>query len=172
LEFGVSRPRSRLRSLLPPNFLLSLPRTVLSLRCLSTGTMQVLQLPAFPILFALLFHSVLVSTTCYFPDGSIQDTPAFVACDQTVGSDSMCCGTNWTANNPKVANDKCEVNGLCLNSDNGAPLYWRGSCTDPTWKSPFCIKNLCTEFSVRKSDPSRPRYTVYQVRGPVFQASC
>ncbi|KFX98948.1 hypothetical protein O988_04108 [Pseudogymnoascus sp. VKM F-3808] len=24
------------------------------------------------------------------------------------------------------------------------PLYWRGSCTDPTWKSPNCLANLCT----------------------------
>ncbi|OBT82376.1 hypothetical protein VE02_08755 [Pseudogymnoascus sp. 03VT05] len=39
--------------------------------------------------------------------------------------------------------DTCQENGLCLNSFDNAPLYWRGSCTDPTWKSPNCLANLC-----------------------------
>jgi hypothetical protein len=87
-----------------------------------------------------------VHATCYNPNGSAITNPAFQPCNQVVGTISMCCGTNWT--NGIVEPDTCEPNGLCLNSYEGAPLYWRGSCTDPTWKSPNCLSNLCTEYSV------------------------
>ncbi|KUJ22194.1 uncharacterized protein LY89DRAFT_768563 [Mollisia scopiformis] len=103
----------------------------------------------FEFLFALLSNVVLVSSTCYNPDGTAKTSPAYQPCVQTVGTFSQCCGTNWTATNPIVADDKCMPNGLCLNnnpSDN-EPLYWRGSCTDPTWKSPLCLSNLCTNSS-------------------------
>src|SRR5277367_1458627 len=92
-----------------------------------------------PILYA---HTILAG--CYNPNGSEITNPAFQPCNQVVGTTSMCCGTNWT--NGIVAKDICEPNGLCLNSYNGAPLYWRGSCTDPTWKSPNCLSNLCTDY--------------------------
>lgn len=43
---------------------------------------------------------------------------------------SMCCATF----------DKCRPDGLCLSGYDGN--IWRDGCTDPTWKSPSCIK-LC-----------------------------
>ncbi|PMD38762.1 hypothetical protein L207DRAFT_634762 [Hyaloscypha variabilis F] len=100
-------------------------------------------------LFTLLSKVYLVSSTCYNPDGTAKTSPAYQPCVQTVGTFSQCCGTNWTANNPLIENDECMPNGLCLNNNpaDNQPLYWRGSCTDPTWKSPFCLSNLCTNSS-------------------------
>src|SRR6266536_4423404 len=109
----------------------------LLIRCfLHQDIMEILPFIAFAFPFALLFNAALVSTTCYNPDGSAQTSPAYQPCIQTVGAVSQCCGTNWTATDPRIANDKCEPNGLCrnYNPDSNQPLYWRGSCTDPTWK--------------------------------------
>ncbi|KAE9362764.1 hypothetical protein N431DRAFT_524501 [Stipitochalara longipes BDJ] len=100
-------------------------------------------------LFTLISKVVFVSSTCYNPDGTAKTSPAYQPCVQTVGTFSQCCGTNWTATDPRIEDDQCMPNGLCLNnnpSDN-EPLYWRGSCTDPTWKSPLCLSNLCTNAS-------------------------
>lgn len=93
-----------------------------------------------------LLSCALVRATCYNPDGSEVTAPAFQPCNQVVGQVSVCCGTNWTGG--VVQKDTCESNGLCLNSYNGEPMYWRGSCTDPTWKSPLCLRNLCTDEEV------------------------
>lgn len=78
------------------------------------------------------------------PNGTAETNPAFQPCNQVVGTISMCCGTNWTGG--VVGTDTCETNGLCLNNNpvGNVPLYWRGSCTDPTWKSPYCLRGLCT----------------------------
>ena len=57
----------------------------------------------------------------------------------------MCCATNRTSDA-----DTCLANGLCQNiSPSGQNtgydlLLWRESCSDPTWKSPYCL-NLCTQ---------------------------
>ncbi|ELR07377.1 hypothetical protein GMDG_08392 [Pseudogymnoascus destructans 20631-21] len=93
------------------------------------------------IIFACVFLPAIVQATCYNPDGSEITNPAFQPCNQVVGKFSMCCGTNWTGG--VVMPDTCQENGLCLNSFENKPLYWRGSCTDPTWKSPNCLANLC-----------------------------
>jgi hypothetical protein len=102
------------------------------------------------ILLALVAQLRYVSAICYNPDGSPTKgdlATAFQPCNQVVGTFSMCCGTNWTGGTVGV--DFCQPNGLCLNSLNNAPLYWRSSCSDPTWKSPNCLANLCTNVTVR-----------------------
>lgn len=49
--------------------------------------------------------------------------------------------------------DICLPNGLCQNP--GDSLYWRESCTGKTWKSKFCLSNLCASSKVvRISDVS------------------
>jgi hypothetical protein len=98
------------------------------------------------ILFACVLLPAIVQATCYNPDGSEITNPAFQPCNQVVGKFSMCCGTNWTGG--VVMPDTCQENGLCLNSFENAPLYWRGSCNDPTWKSPNCLANLCATDGV------------------------
>ncbi|KAK3367720.1 hypothetical protein B0H63DRAFT_489680 [Podospora didyma] len=64
---------------------------------------------------------------CYFPNG-VPSTD--IPCDSTAPV-SMCCG----------GRSSCLSSGLCLlektTADSGIS-YARGTCTDATWKSPFC----------------------------------
>jgi len=89
------------------------------------------------------------AATCYYPDGSpitpdnhphdVNSTD-YQPCNSDTSSFSMCCATNRP-----VKGDTCLSNGLC---HNGYGEYWRESCTDPTWSSPFCLKNICANASV------------------------
>jgi hypothetical protein len=92
------------------------------------------------VLVSLSRHFSPVLATCYMPNGTAIDNVAFQPCNQVTDTISMCCGTNWTTGG--VSPDVCLPNGLCMNTGGG--LYWRESCTDPTWKSPYCLANLCT----------------------------
>jgi hypothetical protein len=76
--------------------------------------------------------SSLAIATCYMPNGTAETDPLFVPCNRVGSTDSMCCRTS----------DICLPNGLCLNYNQNSPFYWRESCTDPTWQSPYCL-NLC-----------------------------
>lgn len=92
--------------------------------------------------------SVAFAKTCYNPDGS--PLPGSIAdvqpCVLTSGAHSMCCATLRSE-----FTDTCLPNGLC---NDGA--YWRDFCTDPSWNSPFCLKGVCTDDSVRsRRDPFR-----------------
>ncbi|KAK2014514.1 hypothetical protein LZ32DRAFT_646360 [Colletotrichum eremochloae] len=67
---------------------------------------------------------------CFFPGGvQALDVP----CDPKAEV-SMCCGSV----------DACLSNGLCKledTSNNTGIAYARGTCSDPTWQSPFCPQN-------------------------------
>jgi len=94
----------------------------------------------------------LAAAACYTPNGTLFTNQAFQPCNQVLGQHSMCCGTNWTAVDPKVAPDVCLPNGLCQNYNtysNGQTvvIMWRQYCTDPTWQSPYCLKDVCTTGS-------------------------
>ncbi|KAF8851907.1 hypothetical protein BDZ45DRAFT_765285 [Acephala macrosclerotiorum] len=91
-----------------------------------------------PLLFGVLSVRQ-VAATCYNPDGSAITDVAYQPCNQVLGVYSMCCGTNHTG---VVAPDICLPDGLCQNS--GDSVYWRQGCTDKTWKSPYCLSQLCT----------------------------
>ncbi|KAK6530391.1 hypothetical protein TWF694_003746 [Orbilia ellipsospora] len=75
---------------------------------------------------------------CYFPDGTLRDSLDYVPCNNIQGQYSMCCAT---ANRGGI--DTCLPSGLCagpvIQDKNTQPL-WRESCSDPTWKSPKCVK--------------------------------
>lgn len=87
---------------------------------------------------------------CYYPNGNRVDDPAFQPCVAASGTVSMCCATNRSAQA-----DTCLSNGLCHNPCVSSDLcggstggkYWRESCTDQSWKSEFCLKQLCTDPS-------------------------
>jgi hypothetical protein len=104
-----------------------------------------------PLLLAFFFK--MSSSTCYNPDWTPFTSPAFQPCDQFNNVYSMCCGTNHTDDG--VARDICEPSGLCLGqffNSNGSylgPADWREGCTDQTWQSPNCLRNVCTDPSVR-----------------------
>jgi hypothetical protein len=99
----------------------------------------------------LLFFLPFVATTCYHPDGTAVTDPAFQPCSSSSGTISMCCGTNRTE-----SPDECLPNGLCHNpcatsgqcGDSSGGQYWRESCTDSSWRSPFCLQGACTNSPV------------------------
>lgn len=92
--------------------------------------------PAVSLLLSSLLFSSAVSASCYFPNGKDQNIG--VQADQGItyrpcnpdAKHSMCCAP-W---------DTCTPDGLCQSGYDGNT--WRDSCTDPTWKSPSCVK-LC-----------------------------
>lgn len=77
---------------------------------------------------------------CYAPDGRDVNeeihngTLQYEPCNPA-SAVSMCCATGPDRSEP----DACVKDGLCFNSRLGGEL-WRESCTDPTWKSPSCVK--------------------------------
>ena len=94
-----------------------------------------------------------LATQCFYPDGSPEIRTDYEPCVSTSGIVSMCCGTNRTAPAKK---DICLPNGLChYPCSNGGDCsgipgtYWRESCTDPKWNSPYCLKGVCTDNDVR-----------------------
>ena len=106
---------------------------------------------------ALLISLRSAASTCFYPDGSLVTSNEFQPCNLVANSVSMCCATN----RPHQFADECLSNGLCFNpcgvdgfcggSDKGQ--YWRESCTDQSWKSPQCLKSLCTNPTVSQKEP-------------------
>src|SRR5436305_7092778 len=88
-----------------------------------------------------------IPAQCYHPYGSVVIPSDYKPCNSVEGQFSMCCAT-FRANDA----DTCLANGLCRNyaensQGNGIDLlWWRESCTDPTWKSPYCLQ-LCVTGS-------------------------
>lgn len=92
------------------------------------------------LILSLVGHS---SAACYTPEGldrnvmfDASDGYLYAPCDN-VAAVSMCCAIGpgrVAAGNA----DNCIPGGLCYNER--ANLYWRESCTDPTWEDPACMK--------------------------------
>ena len=83
-----------------------------------------------------LFARALLAVSCYRPNGQIVKDLDYEPCDQAAAPNgTMCCNLN-RASFP----DTCASNGLCRNGGD----FFRDSCTDPTWKSPMCLQQLCT----------------------------
>jgi hypothetical protein len=109
----------------------------------SSPTTQANMLTALPFIAAFVVAGV--SATCYTQDGTPEDS-IYTSCNQNVEF-SMCCRTQEVNGDPA---DTCLPNGLCMNNQGvNKTTYWRESCTDPTWKSPYCLKafNPCTAVS-------------------------
>ncbi|KAM0801885.1 hypothetical protein BDR22DRAFT_845558 [Usnea florida] len=83
----------------------------------------------------------MANAKCYYPDGSManSDTPCNSAA--TISTFSACCDQS----------DICLDNGLCL-MQHISPRISRGSCTDPSWRSPecaqFCSDGKCHLFTI------------------------
>jgi hypothetical protein len=87
---------------------------------------------------------------CYTRNGTQITDIAYQPCNSDVSRDSVCCGTNHQgAGHLLVANDACDPNGLCQNfeafdgTNQGVKNWWRQGCTDPTWQSESCLKDVC-----------------------------
>lgn len=98
---------------------------------------------------------------CYYPNGSPVLSGEYQPCVSISSSssssmvDSMCCATNRTAGISAFHKDYCLSNGLCHNPCsidnrcNDLPgHFWRETCTDATWNSPFCLKGICANDDV------------------------
>lgn len=89
-----------------------------------------------------LFYSICCldhNSPCYYPNGTdskfsivVQspDGDIFKPCFPGNDGHSMCCRPT----------DKCTHDGTCESPFDG--LHWRGTCSDPSWKSQDCLK-LC-----------------------------
>lgn len=80
---------------------------------------------------------------CYAPNGSstneqlnVTEGAIYAPCDNTADV-SMCCAVGPSRDG---TTDICLENGLCRNDILWDGLFWRESCTDPTWEDPACIK--------------------------------
>lgn len=102
-----------------------------------------------------------VLSTCYNPDGSVQEDQAYKPCIAIEGAKTMCCALNrtnpsgglysegWTA-------DLCLGNGLCANlgsqtSDGETDVttvYWRDQCWTSDWNNTGNCLNFCMEAEV------------------------
>lgn len=110
-----------------------------------------LQLNIIPMMLCTLLTTVLFAGSafagCYWPNGTLNPSPDYQPCNDIKGQYSMCCATNRAS-----YADSCLPNGLCQNFiSNGqntgiSLLFWRESCTDPSWTSPYCL-GLCVDGS-------------------------
>jgi hypothetical protein len=100
------------------------------------------------------------SRTCYTRNGTTITDISYQPCTSDPSRDSVCCGTNHQgAGQLNVANDVCDPTGLCQNfeaydgTNAGVKNWWRQGCTDPTWQSESCLKNVCNfdKVSLRRS---------------------
>ncbi|KAK3984224.1 hypothetical protein QBC44DRAFT_385925 [Cladorrhinum sp. PSN332] len=111
---------------------------------MTTPTAYYRLLPALVIIISLFTapalsdHPKPSEPTCYAPDGStIANASLFSPCNRLgitqANAHSSCC---QLGGDPPESRDLCAITGLCLN--NG--IVRRGFCTDPSWKSPACVK--------------------------------
>lgn len=87
--------------------------------------------------FIFTIFTLRASATCYYPNGTADNTNTYLPCNPN--GQSMCCQTGPAINSASV--DVCRDDGFCIPSDNSG--IWRRLCTDSTWKDPACI-SLCS----------------------------
>src|SRR6266536_4153354 len=112
----------------------------------------------FPSLVAFLVSiSTPVSATCYWPNSTLYannpDSSTVSADDHPCNPNadaSVCCGTGWT----------CLSDGVCKIHLKEADYYYRGTCTDYTWKSKecpgFCFQS--SRFPLRANASKEPAH--------------
>ena len=127
-------PASHLNSLSSSCGGICFQRLHLSLFILPFRTFGTMWIQAsFLTVLSLFAHSIFAQTRqCYLPDGSKAGSQ-YQPCRSAVDTSSMCCDTG--------GGDQCLPNGLCNGWPNNTQL-WRDSCTDSSWRSPFCLQ-LC-----------------------------
>ncbi|KAH6661986.1 hypothetical protein B0J14DRAFT_663067 [Halenospora varia] len=88
--------------------------------------------------------------TCYYPDGSeaIKTNlgPTMLACDPSAKQSSCC-----------AYGDNCMANGLCLSS---LLFFYRGACTDRTWKDSACLQECKNSTQMPSGSPSLSNFQI------------
>jgi hypothetical protein len=85
--------------------------------------------------------------SCYRRNGT-EDTNIYVPCNSSGSTVSMCLRSQTFQGS--VPDAQCLPNGLAQHVSTSTPpvyAYWRHSCTDQTWKSPYCLTafDQCSE---------------------------
>lgn len=96
------------------------------------------------------YISTVLAAQCWTPnhrdvnaDVDDNDEDRYVPCNPDAEA-SMCCASQ----------DVCDaLTGLCFDEEH--QLWWRGSCTDPSWQSDACVKLFLTESEGGKSVANR-----------------
>ena len=82
------------------------------------------------------------NASCFAPDGTLVTT--WSPCNSTEdGRVSACC---------ELGSSVCTTTGLCVGS---AEYFYRGGCTDPSWRSPSCPSQCATSKSLSHLMPLR-----------------
>lgn len=113
------------------------------------------------LILSILTSTPLVTSLCYYHDGTVASDPIYQPCSTIKDTIGMCCASNHS--NPSGGNsangitaDLCLANGLCMNvltyTNSAGKLgtnttYWRNQCTISDWKNNGCL-NVCTKGSV------------------------
>ncbi|KAJ5404674.1 hypothetical protein N7465_005958 [Penicillium sp. CMV-2018d] len=113
----------------------------------------------FPIL-SILSITPVVTSLCYYHDGTVASNPIYQPCISIKDTIGMCCASNRS--NPAggsstngVTSDECLANGLCMNvltyrnsaGESGTnTTYWRNQCTISDWTNNGCL-DVCTKES-------------------------
>ena len=155
-EFGVMDFKSRVRmSINTKNSILN-PRICQKRKSNTRTHRKLSKMPRLPnsllLLITVLAPSASAIATCWRNDNHSNASSIFVPCN-TQTPFSMCYRSQTDAGgNPP---DKlCLPNGLVQNIDiSGEYQYWRQSCTDQTWASPYCLNafDACTDVSLSLS---------------------
>lgn len=90
------------------------------------------------LLFCLFISSVTAVATCYREDNHNATNSIYTPCNNDTPF-SMCYRSQVDATG-SPADHSCLPNGITQNINiAGGYEYWRQSCTDPTWQSPYCL---------------------------------
>lgn len=113
------------------------------------------------LILRILTSTPLVTSLCYYHDGTVASSPIYQPCISIKDTIGMCCASNRS--NPAggssmngLTADECLANGLCMNvltyrnsagESSTNTTYWRNQCTISDWKNNGCL-NVCTKGSV------------------------
>lgn len=77
---------------------------------------------------------------CYDPNGNpMPDGKRARPCNTTTPA-SMCCMISHRPDKFFQREDRCLLNGLCMNENvKDGDVYYRRGCTDRTWRSEYCL---------------------------------
>lgn len=130
------------------------------------------------LILSILTSTPLVTSLCYYHDGTVASDPIYQPCSTIKDTIGMCCASNHS--NPSGGNsangitaDLCLANGLCMNvltyTNSAGKLgtnttYWRNQCTISDWTNNVCL-NVCTKESVCVFD-SKPGFILKGIWKP------
>ncbi|KAF2152072.1 hypothetical protein K461DRAFT_294924 [Myriangium duriaei CBS 260.36] len=78
--------------------------------------------------------------SCSMPNGNSQPND-YNPCYPFHTGGSFCCDTQPSGNG--TGHDTCLSNGLCKWTENGDVSWWREGCSNSSWPSDWCLRDVC-----------------------------